>query len=191
MQLIAKQYDRFSFWRLFSTGSFFCLLLCLLSQWIHFTLVKNWQQFDTTFLLSKYAIGSLDDFGTIEKRLPWVHRGSLADVLEASSRTRRRTCRCPATPDPSRWSCRSAWKRCQRLDRHQGEHKVAKHDIVLKKKANPGPFLLIVNLFKHKFYRINCRHQWDSNSDRRKRRRARRPLDHHHTVYAISLPKTS
>ena len=34
--------------------------------------------------------------------------------------------------------------------------------------------------FQHKFYRKNCRHQQDSNSNWQSRRRARWPLDHHH-----------
>ena len=44
---------------------------------------------------------------------------------------------------------------------------------LLKKRANPGLVLLIFVLFKHKFYRKNCRLQQDSNSDRRSRRLAR------------------
>ena len=46
--------------------------------------------------------------------------------------------------------------------------------------ANSGLFLLIFVLFKHKFYRKNCRLQRDSNSDRQRRWRARWPLNHHH-----------
>ena len=42
------------------------------------------------------------------------------------------------------------------------------------------PFLFIFVHLKHKFYRKNCRRQWDSNSDHRKRRQACWPLDHHH-----------
>ena len=38
--------------------------------------------------------------------------------------------------------------------------------------TNPGHFLFIFVLFKHKFYRKNCMLQWDSNSDRWSRRRA-------------------
>ena len=52
--------------------------------------------------------------------------------------------------------------------------------LFLKKRANSGLFLFIFVLFKHKFYRKNCRRQQDSNSDRWSRRRARWPLDHHH-----------
>ena len=37
----------------------------------------------------------------------------------------------------------------------------------------PASFLFIFVLFKHKFYRKNCRRQRDSNSDRLSRRRAR------------------
>ena len=44
----------------------------------------------------------------------------------------------------------------------------------------PGLFLFIFVLFKHKFYRKNCRLQQDLNSDRWSRRRGRWPLDHHH-----------
>ena len=39
--------------------------------------------------------------------------------------------------------------------------------------ANSGLFLLIFVLFKHKFYRKNCRLQRDSNLDHRSRRRSR------------------
>ena len=49
-----------------------------------------------------------------------------------------------------------------------------------KEWAKPGLFLFIFVLFKHKFYRKNCRYQQDSNSDRRNRRRACWPLNHHH-----------
>ena len=45
--------------------------------------------------------------------------------------------------------------------------------------TNPGHFLFIFVLFKHKFYRKNCRLQLDSNWDRRSIRQARWPLDHH------------
>ena len=46
----------------------------------------------------------------------------------------------------------------------------------------PIPFaiLFIFVLFKHAFYRNNCRLQRDSNSDHWSRGRARWPLDHHH-----------
>ena len=50
----------------------------------------------------------------------------------------------------------------------------------LKNGPTPASFLFIFVLFKHKFYRKNCRHQQDSNSDHRSWRRARWPLDHHH-----------
>ena len=46
--------------------------------------------------------------------------------------------------------------------------------------ANPGLFLYILVLFKYKFYRKHCMLQQDLNSDRRSRRWARWPLDHHH-----------
>ena len=47
-------------------------------------------------------------------------------------------------------------------------------------------FLFTFVLFKHKFYRKNCRRQWDSNSDRRSRRWARWALDHcHHGPISI------
>ena len=46
--------------------------------------------------------------------------------------------------------------------------------------TNPGHFLFIFVLFKHKFYRKNCMLQWDSNSDRWSRRRACWPLNHYH-----------
>ena len=47
--------------------------------------------------------------------------------------------------------------------------------------GQPRPlFWFIFVLFKHKFYRKYRRLQWDSNSDRQSRRRARWPLDHHH-----------
>ena len=46
--------------------------------------------------------------------------------------------------------------------------------------ANSGLFLLIFVLFKHKFYRKNCRLQRDSNSDHHRRWQARWPLNHHH-----------
>ena len=42
----------------------------------------------------------------------------------------------------------------------------------LKKWSNSGPFLFIFVLFKHKFYRKNCRCQRDLNSDRWSRRQA-------------------
>ena len=45
--------------------------------------------------------------------------------------------------------------------------------------TRPG-LLPIFNLLQHTFYRKNCRRQRDSNSDRRTRRQARWPLDHHH-----------
>ena len=51
---------------------------------------------------------------------------------------------------------------------------------LLKKRANPGLVLLIFVLFKHQFYRKNCRLQQDSNSDRRSRRLARWQIDHCH-----------
>ena len=50
---------------------------------------------------------------------------------------------------------------------------------LLFKWTNSGLFLLIFILFKHKFYRKNCRLQWNSNSGHQNRR-ARWPLDHHH-----------
>ena len=50
----------------------------------------------------------------------------------------------------------------------------------MKNVPTPASFLFIFVLFKHKFYRKNCRHQQDSNSDHRSWRRARWPLDHHH-----------
>ena len=46
--------------------------------------------------------------------------------------------------------------------------------------ADPGLFLFISGLFKHKFYSINCRLQWDLNSDCQNKRQACLPLDHHH-----------
>ena len=48
-------------------------------------------------------------------------------------------------------------------------------------------FCLFFVLFKHKFYRKNCRCQQDSNSESRSRRRARWPLDHHHGLNIHSL----
>ena len=48
------------------------------------------------------------------------------------------------------------------------------------KMGQSQPLFVYFVLFKHKFYRKNCRRQQDSNSDRRSRRRVRWPLDHHH-----------
>ena len=63
---------------------------------------------------------------------------------------------------------------------HQWQ-KVSKGQLLffLKKKIGPTPasFLFIFVLFKHKFCRKKLQ---DSNLDRRSRRHARRPLDHHH-----------
>ena len=53
----------------------------------------------------------------------------------------------------------------------------------LKKWPTPASFLFIFVLFKHKFYRKNCRLQQDSNLDHRSWRQARWPLDHHHSPY--------
>ena len=49
---------------------------------------------------------------------------------------------------------------------------------IFSKWANTGLFLFIFILFRHKFYRKNCRLQGYSNSDRPSRRQARWPLDH-------------
>ena len=49
-----------------------------------------------------------------------------------------------------------------------------------KKWANPVLFLIYFYSFQTQILQKNCRHQRDSNSDRQSRRRARRPLDHHH-----------
>ena len=49
-----------------------------------------------------------------------------------------------------------------------------------QKRSQEKNFFFFFVLFKHKLYRKNCRLQWDSNSDRRNKRRARWPLDHHH-----------
>ena len=48
------------------------------------------------------------------------------------------------------------------------------------KMGQSQPLFVYFVLFKHKFYRKNCRRQQDSNSDLWSRRRARWPLDHHH-----------
>ena len=47
---------------------------------------------------------------------------------------------------------------------------------------------LIFVLFKHKFYRKNCRLQQDSNSDCRSRRLVCWPLDHHHGPKTTTTP---
>ena len=51
--------------------------------------------------------------------------------------------------------------------------------IFLKKWDNPI-FFVYFRSFQIQFVQNNCRRQRDSNSDRRSRRRARWPLDHHH-----------
>ena len=61
--------------------------------------------------------------------------------------------------------------------------------------ANPGLFSFIFVLFRHIFYRKNCGLLQDLNSDRRSRRQACWPLDHHPNLYyclaPISLPLLS
>ena len=52
--------------------------------------------------------------------------------------------------------------------------------IRLLKMRQLRPLFRLFLFFKHKFYRKICRRQQDSNSDRRSRRQARWPLDHHH-----------
>ena len=52
--------------------------------------------------------------------------------------------------------------------------------IVFLTGPTPASFLFIFVLFKHTFYRKNCRLQRDSNLDRWNRRQERWPLDHHH-----------
>ena len=54
------------------------------------------------------------------------------------------------------------------------------HSKLFLKMGQSQPLFVYFVLFKHKFYRKNCRRQQDSNSDLWSRRRARWPLDHHH-----------
>ena len=48
------------------------------------------------------------------------------------------------------------------------------------KMVQPRPLFCLFSLFSITISQKNCRPQWDSNLDRRSRRRARWPLDHHH-----------
>ena len=57
-----------------------------------------------------------------------------------------------------------------------------------KKWANPGLFCLF-SIFSNTILQKNCILQRDSNSDRRSRRRARCPLDHHHGINTHLLCK--
>ena len=52
-----------------------------------------------------------------------------------------------------------------------------------KKMGQPRPLLFVFILFKHKFYKKNCRRQHDSNSDRWSSKWVRWPLDHQHMSY--------
>ena len=60
-----------------------------------------------------------------------------------------------------------------------------RYGYVFQKQANPGLFLFVFVLFKHKFYRKNCRIRRDLNSDRWNLRQARRPLDHHDLIRVL------
>ena len=51
----------------------------------------------------------------------------------------------------------------------------------------PASFCLFLILFNDKFDRKNCRLLRDSNLDRRSRRRARWPLDHHHGLILVLI----
>ena len=51
--------------------------------------------------------------------------------------------------------------------------------LLCTKKANLCLFFVFFVLFYHRFYRRNCSHQKDSNSDRENRRWACWPLDHY------------
>ena len=60
--------------------------------------------------------------------------------------------------------------------------------LFLKNRPTPGSsFLFIFVLFKHKFTEKNCRRKKVSNSDRRSRRRACWPLNHHHGPQVLFL----
>ena len=71
----------------------------------------------------------------------------------------------------------SSWRQ-KRLP--QDHHGASSYFNCFKRKwANPGLFLFIFVLFKHIFTEKTVRLQQDSNFDRRSRRRACWPLDHH------------
>ena len=60
----------------------------------------------------------------------------------------------------------------------------------LLKLGQPRPLFVYFRSFQQQFYRKNCRLQRESNSDRWSRRRARWPLDHHHSPKQIYTRKT-
>ena len=52
--------------------------------------------------------------------------------------------------------------------------------LFFKKMGQPRPLFCLFSFFSITILQKNCRPQRDSNSDRRRGRRARWPLDHHH-----------